>query len=95
MMNIRFTPQAKDDLDNIWLYIAQDSPQRATELIYKIKSCCDLLSENPKIGKERDDLINGLRQLPVKNRIVFYRVQESTIDVVRILHGSRDVKRVF
>jgi toxin ParE1/3/4 len=43
----------------------------------------------------RDDLGSKLRSFPVKPYIVFYIKLDDGIEVVRILHQSRDIERLF
>ena len=59
------------------------------------------LAEMPDMGAIRespDPDLAGLRQWPIKgfrNFIIIYRPLESGILVVRVLHASRDLERVF
>jgi len=43
----------------------------------------------------RDELAPGLRSLPVGNYVVFYRGREGGIEVIRVLHGARDIDALF
>jgi len=56
---------------------------------------CQLLSQHPESGRDRSDLRPGLRGLPVGNDIIFYRPNDYGIDVIRILHGARDIKALM
>lgn len=95
-MKIVFSPEAENDLIEIWLYIAEDNPAKATELIDILKETCIFLSENPKAGTKRDYLKQGLRHFPIKNRAIYYQTKNSNVlEVVRVLHGSRDIKKHF
>lgn len=95
-MSAIYSEEAEQDLEEIWLYIAGDNPRVATEFVYKIKNACDvLLAENPKAGKERNDLLEGLRQFPVQNRLIFYRIHTENIEIVRIFHGAQDIEAQF
>jgi toxin ParE1/3/4 len=90
------TDQAKDDLTDIWLTIAQrrDEPT-ADRMNRKILKQCHSHARFPDSGRRRDDLDPGLRSFPVHPYVVFYRPQEDTILVVRILHGRRDIERIM
>jgi toxin ParE1/3/4 len=87
--------QAKDDLVEIWLYIAADSPSAADKFIEYVHEQCGRLCSSPEIGRRRDELIAGIRSLPVKRYLVFYRVTNDTIEIVRILSGYRDIETLF
>ena len=82
---------AESDLDNIWLYIAQDNPTAADRLIDKIVGRAWTYAENPSAGRSRDDLIAGLHCFPMDAYVVFYVPIEGGIRLVRIMHGARDV----
>ena len=88
-------PAAESDLDDIWWYIAQDSPQNADRFLDRIEERCCALAEFPNIGASRDDLRPGLRSHPVGNYLIFYFPLADGIDIVRVLRGSRDVDRLL
>jgi len=87
--------QAKDDLVDIWLYIAADSPTIADKFIDYVHEQCEHLCSTPEIGRKRDELIPGIRSLPVKRYLVFYRVTNDAIEIARILSGYRDIETLF
>ncbi len=87
---------AEADLADIWRYIARDSPQNASRLVRRIRTMCSTtLADNPYIGRARPELAPGLRSFPVGNYIVFYRPIEDGVEVVRVVHGSRDIEALF
>jgi antitoxin ParD1/3/4/toxin ParE1/3/4 len=54
------------------------------------------LAEMPEIGHSRKDLANEpLRFWPVYSYLVIYRPEARPLQVVRVLHGSRDVRRIL
>lgn len=58
MMNatLRISDAAKTDLLEIWLYVAEDSFERADNLVRKIQNQCEGISKTPLIGRKRDEL---------------------------------------
>ena len=48
----------------------------------------------PGMGQNRDDLGPGLRCFVVSPYVVYYRPVEDTIEVLRILHGARDIRNI-
>jgi len=89
---------AEDDLDEIVLYIASDRPLAAEELANKIEKNVSLLSKHPSLGripKEEELGRLGYRYLVVDNYLIFYKIEEKTIYVHRILHGARDYLSLF
>jgi toxin ParE1/3/4 len=75
-MKLRFTPVARDDLENIWEYIAEENPPAATRVARMLMQKCGMLADNPLIGRQRDELAPGLRSLPAGSYLIFYRVVE-------------------
>ena len=95
MFDIRFTPQAITDLDEIKHYVADDllNPQAAESLISLIFDKIRVLSSFPLTGAQiRSELssLKGYRFLIIKNYLVFYRTEESFVSIIRILYARRD-----
>ena len=95
---IRLLRIAEEDLTEIISFIAADNPVAANTIADKIEKDIELLSENPMIGRiPRDEDIKnlGYRYIIVQNYIVFYTIEEKTIFIHRILHGTRDYKTLL
>lgn len=88
-------PLTEGDLDEIWDYIAEDSPERAANFLRKLYTKMQVLAASPNIGRKRDKLAPGLRSFPYGNYVIFYFLTENGIEVVRVLQGSRDIEQVF
>lgn len=94
-MKIRLSGQAKADLAEIRRYIADNNPRAAAEVIRALRDTLrNTISRFPLAGKSCDDLAPGLRCFPVGNYILFYLVGAS-VDVVRVLHGAREIEAIF
>jgi toxin ParE1/3/4 len=50
---------------------------------------------HPHRGQQRDDLSPGMHSLTVSAHVLFYRIGEDDITIVRILHGAMDATAVF
>ena len=87
--------EARSDLAAIWDYISDSSPQRATVFLREIESLFETLAEQPEMGRERSDLMDDLRSFPIGRYIVFYLPWSDGIDVLRVLHAARNIKREF
>lgn len=88
-------PLAESDLDDIWWYIAQDNPEAADRLLDRIEERCRALARFPEMGANREELMPGVRSLPIGNYVVFYLPIEYGIDIVRVLPGMRDIDAFF
>jgi toxin ParE1/3/4 len=96
MNKVIFSPEAVKDLENIWLYIAQNSLDRADDFIDTLRDfCMEDLALFPKIGRTRDCLSRDLLALPFKKYMIYYRCRSAQVEIVRVLHGSRDMGTVF
>jgi toxin ParE1/3/4 len=91
----RITPQAEADLEEVWRYVAQGGEARADQFLDKILNQCRQLAEFPRMGRARENLAPNLRSFPVKKYVIFYRPVDDTIEIVRILHGARDIESIF
>lgn len=76
---------------DIWQYIASDSEVAASALLRRSDRVIGTLVDNPRMGRKRSDLGNDIRSIAVGNYIIFYRPVAGAIEVVRILHGARDI----
>jgi len=88
-------PEAENDLEEIWWHIAQDNPNNADKFLDKIQETCVALADHPHLGISRNELIAGLRSHPAGHYLIFYFPLEQGIDIVRVLHGSRDIDRLM
>jgi len=59
-------PEAENDLEEIWWFIAQDSPDNTDRFLDRIQETCLALSDFPKLGVSREELKTDLRSHPVE-----------------------------
>jgi len=95
MPSVVIRPQAFADLAEIWAYIAEDSPDYADAFADRIDRVFEALAGKPKMGCARPELSVGVRSFPVGRYVVFYVPQSNGIEVVRVLHGARDLRPLF
>ncbi|MSV31558.1 MAG: type II toxin-antitoxin system RelE/ParE family toxin [Bryobacterales bacterium] len=93
MKRFVLTPDAAQDLDDIWEYIAADSPEAADRLIGEIYDQLLALASTPGMGHRREDLAEDRPLLfwPVGNYLVLYRTIKGLVEVVAVAHGKRDI----
>jgi toxin ParE1/3/4 len=95
-LRIVWSTDADTDLEQIWNYLAQQaSVARADDQIRKIVAACRLLCDWPLSGQARDGLIPGMRSVVSAPYVIFYRVGTDAVEIVRVLHGRRDIEAVF
>ncbi len=55
----------------------------------------DDLTGNPQMGRQRDEVIPGIRSFPQGRHIVFYEIDQDGIEIIGIVHQSADVDTYF
>ncbi|NOT11979.1 MAG: type II toxin-antitoxin system RelE/ParE family toxin [Methylococcaceae bacterium] len=94
MATARFTPLARSDLKEIRDFIARDKSRVASQYMTMLKQKCELLANSPGIGIQRDEYCK-LYKFPVDSYLIFYRTSQTGIDIIRVLHGSRDIESII
>lgn len=87
------TPQAEADLLEIAAYVARDNPIAADRLVDRLRDKGRLLAEHPGIGRPYGR--RRARLFPVGTYLVLYRENPEGIEVLRYVHGRRDLPRVL
>ena len=95
MGRIQRTPRADQDLEELWFFIAQDDPAAADRWLDTLEEKIGLLADNPLMGPARPDIARELRYHPVGSHLLLYRVIQGGIEIVRVLHGARDLLNLF
>jgi toxin ParE1/3/4 len=92
---VRVLSRAKADLKSIGDYIALDNPDKSVAFVAEIERRCKLLGEFPELARRIDSAAGELRLLPFKRYVIVYRIQARNIEILRILHGSRDLSHLL
>ncbi len=99
---VRVLPAARVDITTCFAYLHEHSgTTRAWHFIKCLDESFQRLQQMPLVGVKRQlpqTRLRNLRQWPVKeftDYLIFYRVTRDRIDVVRILHGRRDLDTIF
>ncbi|MBI5470062.1 type II toxin-antitoxin system RelE/ParE family toxin [Candidatus Kaiserbacteria bacterium] len=87
---------AKKDLEEISTDLLERASQTVSEdMAMKITLACAELSHQALLRRERAEFLPGIRLRLVLPYVIFYRVSGKEVEIVRILHGRRDLKSVF
>lgn len=92
---IVITRVAKADLAEIWEYIGVSNAAAADKLLDTINDKIHSIANSPLMGRERSELAPMLRSFPIAQYVLFYRPITEGIEIVRVLHGARDLDTVF
>jgi toxin ParE1/3/4 len=95
MARVLRRPRAAEDIAAVWDFIADDNPDAADHWVDQLDTQLRLLATQPLMGRARDELAPGIRSFPFGRYLVFYLPIGDGIDVVRVLHGTRDVDTAF
>lgn len=94
MDHYTLSQKAQEDIESIYDFgVKKFGKDQALYYLVEIRSYFELLLKNPEIGKQRDEIKEGLYSFPFVSHIVFYRIFKNHIRIVRVLHGSRDLKK--
>jgi len=88
-MRVVWSPEARQDLREIYLYLAADNPDAARVLQKRIKQGVELLRDNPHIG--RPGRVSGTREFVISGTsyIVPYQIREKRLELLRVYHMAR------
>lgn len=83
--------KARQDLLEIWLYVAADDASAADRLLRDLNALFDQTADFPRLGRAVEGF-PGYRMLTRSSYLLFYRVddEERTVMLMRVLHGARD-----
>lgn len=95
MAEVFHSNRARQDLKLIWHYIAAENRQAATRFLLRIEDRIAALREFPLMGSPRDDLGPGFRTLVIGKYLVIYRPVPEGVEIIRVVHGVRDLRRLF
>jgi toxin ParE1/3/4 len=88
---LRFGHQAEEDLIEIWNYVGQHDIRAADRLLDDLEARLQLLARYPLAGPVREDMPAGIRHLVIDDYLAFYRLSDDAVEVIRILHGRRNI----
>ena len=95
-MNIRFTDEAKADLQQIGDYIAKDNPIRALSFVGELEQKCRAIAASPMAFS----LVPRYEQYAIRrciheNYLIFYRIEGEQITILHIVHGAMDYAAIL
>jgi toxin ParE1/3/4 len=87
-------PRFVDDLTEAYAYLAERNAVTADRLLDEVELVIQLLSAFPEIGRPREELRPGVRSFRLRRfrHVLFYRLDQDRVVLLRLLHGARDVQ---
>ena len=95
MAKYQLSPEAKDDLAEIFAYIALDNESAAAGLIERFLDMFRKLVQFPGLGRARPEIGENLRSIPEGNYLIVYRMWAGNVVIVRVFHSARDIDNIF
>lgn len=100
MFKIEFSPEAINDLQQTKDYITNElcNEQAAISTLNKIMNHIRMLETFPKSGAMLSSIVNidtNYRFLICGNYTAFYRVENETVYILRVIYGRRDFMRIL
>ncbi|MBQ10202.1 MAG: plasmid stabilization protein [Planctomyces sp.] len=90
MAEVRWTPQALDDLEAVCLFIARDAPSFAEVFAQRAFDATDRLTEFPESGRIVSEMNDpNLRELLIGNYRLIYRLRSGDVEILTMHHGAR------
>jgi len=102
-VKVSYRQAARDDLIRQFRYylVVQDRPDVAVRFREAVRRTVAALRARPLVGaryqSDNPRLVN-LRSWPVENfeaNRIYYLLESDVLEVIRILHGSRDIQRIL
>lgn len=94
-------PQAARDIEECFVFIAEENLDAGVYFLVAVEDSIEQIAQFPEIGKKRefsDKRFQNVRMWHVKkyeNYLIFYEVVEDRVEIIRVLHGSRDIEELF
>jgi plasmid stabilization system protein ParE len=89
-------PEALQDLQELWDYIATENLDAADRMIDTLFAAFERLAAMPGLGHRREDLTDRpLRFWTVDTSLVIYRAERTPIEIVAVTRGGRDIPRLL
>jgi plasmid stabilization system protein ParE len=96
MSRFKLTPRARQDLDEIEDYIAQDSPNTARRIVLELRAAMRRLAEYPNLGHRRSDVEDPrYRFWVVYSYLIVYIPGTDPLQIIRVVSGYRDLPAVL
>jgi plasmid stabilization system protein ParE len=90
MAEVKWTPQATDDLEAIAGFIAQDSPHYASLFVMDVLAAAEGLGRFPRSGRIVPELNDpDVREIVLGNYRIVHRVRGELVEILTVYHGAR------
>ena len=93
-LSLRISAQAQRDLEHIWAYTVENwGEEQAVQYVAQVRAALELLRTNPGLARAAEDVRPGLRKFTVGSHVLYVRLGDGFLRLVRVLHGRIDAGR--
>ena len=94
-MRFEVRQTARNDLSDIAAYISRDNPERSVSFVEELVERIETIFERPLSFPARSEFGSGVRSAVHGRYLILFRVSESLVEVLRVLHGARDIDNLL
>lgn len=101
-VDLVWTPQAREDLIDIYLFIGDDNPSAAERIFDAVQARVELLVEHPRLGVRRSEISPPMRLLVEGPYLILYETHPDgdtgkidEVEIVRIVDGRRNLQSLL
>ncbi|MBD1399997.1 type II toxin-antitoxin system RelE/ParE family toxin [Pelovirga terrestris] len=96
MAEYRLAPAAERDLESIWTYtVRQWGIEQADRYIDFLTAAFAELAESPETAPSCKHIRTGYRRWGVERHMIYFRITDYGIAIVRVLHGRMEALRAL
>ena len=88
---LEVTDSARHDLAAIHRFIAASNPVKADQFVHALIRKIEWIAQTGFTGAPRNELGDGIRAFPFRNRCIYFYNLPDRIVILRILHGAQDI----
>jgi toxin ParE1/3/4 len=89
---VTFTARAREDLIEIWRYVATRNSEAVADRVYE--QSCRLLQHHPFLGRARPEIQPEARSIVIERWLALYRVTQDGAQIVRVIDAARDLSAI-
>ena len=89
----KLTPEAKLDVIKIGRFTEKEwGKEQRNKYLARLDTRIRNIAESPHLGRERLEIKAGYRSVREGKHVIFYRVRDTSVEILRVLHGSMDLE---
>lgn len=93
-MKVLFSPESRQDLREIFRYIARDNLDAAIGFVRRLRQRCLDVAPMPNAGRKRDEIRQGFRSVTEGDYVIIYRIRPDAVEILHIVQGNRDLSKI-